>query len=167
MSPAVPIALPFWSQSFKMSAPDPRADGGTRQIKVSWRGVRIERHISGIQILLAVPIHAYAGVVLTCDETVEPRLYRVNLVHPDPDLTIELHCEADSPSIVPIWRNWAEFFGKTAIYGDGQAELYRFGRPRPRRRGDLIPKRRPRFLKRRGGGWASKAARGGGRYAFG
>lgn len=171
MSRVVPISVRPSSQSFTTSAPDPRADGGVRHIAMSARGIRIERQVSGIQMLLAVPICAYAGVVLTSEETADARIYRISLVHTDADLTIELHRGVDSPSIVTIWRNWAEFFGKPALYGEtssgAQREVCRSGRPRPRGRGDVIQKRRPRFLKRRrSGGWAPKTERGRGQLAL-
>lgn len=157
------------SQNFEFLAPDPRADGGSRRILVSARCVRIERQVSGIEMQLAVPLRAYTGITLTCDETAEPRLYCITLAHPDPDLSVELHRGTDSPEIISLWRNWSAFFGTTPIYGDsdsaGAPDLCRLKRLRPRRRGALIPKRRPRFLKRRRGG--QMLARGCGRFALG
>ena len=104
---------------------------------------------------LAIPIRAYDGVLLACDEQAEPRLYRISLVHSDPDLSVELHRAVDSPGVLALWRDWAEFFGKPALYGEGNTQARQrcqVSRPRPRRRGDQIAKRRPRFLKRRRGG---------------
>jgi hypothetical protein len=152
-----PIAVSFsrLSQSFSASAPDPRTDSGTRHISITARRIEIERQVAGIAMRLAVPIRAYDGVLLACDEQAEPHLYRISLIHSDPDLSIELHRTADSPDVLALWRNWAEFFGKPALYGEasGQPQQRRdVSRPRPRRRGDQIAKRRPRFLKRRRGG---------------
>ncbi len=155
MSRPVPVSFSRLSQSFSASAPDSRTDSGTRHVSISVRRIEIERHVAGIAMRLAIPIRAYDGVLLACDEQAEPRLYRISLVHSDPDLSIELHRTVDSPHVLALWRNWAEFFGKPALYGEasGQPQQRRdVSRPRPRRRGDEIAKRRPRFLKRRRGG---------------
>lgn len=155
MSRPVPVSFGRFSQSFSTSAADARTDSGTRQISITARRIEIERHVAGIAMRLAVPIRAYEGVLLACDEKAEPRLYRISLVHADPDLSIELHRAADSPGILALWRDWAEFFGKPALYGEEGSQSRRhctLSRPRPRRRGDQIAKRRPRFLKRRRAG---------------
>lgn len=153
MSLPTRISLSRSSQSVAASAPDARADGGVRQIRLSPRGVRIERQVAGIKMLLAVPIHGYEGVVLTCDEHAEQRLYKIALVHQDPELTIELHEALESPAVLTIWRSWADFFAKPALYREtasaAQRELYSIAWPRPRRRGQPLNERRPRFLKRR------------------
>ncbi len=153
MSLPIPISLSRSSQSFAASAPDARADGGIRHIRMSSRGIRIERQVAGVKMHLAVPIHGYEGVVLTFEEDGDQRLCRIALVHRDPEFTVELHRSPDSPSVLAIWRNWADFFAKPALYRDmanaGQRQLLGFARSRPRRRGQALGKRRPRFLKRR------------------
>lgn len=155
MSRPLPVFLHRLSQSFSASAPDPRTDSGSRDISITARRIEIERQVAGIVMRLAIPIHAYDGVLLACDEQAESRLYRVSLVHPDPDLSIELHRTIDCPSVLALWRSWAEFFGKPAFYGEGSGQgrqRSNVSRLRPRRRGDQIAKRRPRFLKRRRAG---------------
>lgn len=141
------------SQSFAASAPDCRADGGVRSVRLNQRGVRIERLVAGIKMHLAVPIHAYEGVVLTCDEQADSRLCKVALVHQDPELSVVLHEAPESPAILTVWRSWAEFFSKPALYREapssGQREPQNIAWPRPRRRGLRLSDRRPRFLKRR------------------
>jgi len=137
------------SGSFDASAPDARADGGIRHIRMSLRGIAIERQVAGVKMHLMVPIHSYEGVVLTCDEQ---RLYRIALVHQDAELTIELHEAAESPAILTIWRSWADFFAKPALYRESpvaQKDLSSMAWAPPRRRGLRLDERRPRFLKRR------------------
>ena len=155
MSRPLPVSFVRLSQSFSASAPDARTDSGTRQISITSRRIEIERQVAGIAMRLAVPIRAYEGVVLASDEQAEQRLYRISLVHPDPDLSVELHRAVDAPGILALWRNWAEFFGRPALYGEDSSQPRQrsnFSRARPRRRGDQNTKRRPRFLKRRRAG---------------
>ncbi len=141
------------SQSFATSAPDSRADGGIRMVRLNRRGVSIERQVNGIKMHLAVPIRAYEGVVLTCDDHADRRLYKVALVHHDPELSVLLHEAIESPAILTVWRSWAEYFSKPPLFHEApsisQMELRSMARPRPRRRGRLLSSRRPRFLKRR------------------
>jgi hypothetical protein len=156
MSFPAPRSLGCAAADFAASVPDDRADGGVRHIRMSARGVRIERQVAGIKMHLAVPIHGYEGVVLTCNDEVDRRLYKIALVHHDPDLTVELHQAPESPAVLTIWRNWADFFAKPALYREttsaGLRPLPGVARSRPRRRGQPLIQRRPRFRKRRCGG---------------
>ncbi len=68
--------------------PDQRADGGTRTIRLSARGIRIDRALGGVKMRLAVPIEAYRGVVLTREDKLQRRFYRLTLDHSDADLSI-------------------------------------------------------------------------------
>lgn len=149
MSPLTCNSLAPTSGGFDTSAPDSRADGGIRHIRMSSRGIAIERQVAGVKMHLMVPIHTYEGVVLTCDDQ---HLYRVALVHPDTELTIDLHQAPESPAVLAIWRSWADFFAKPALYREppvAQKELSSMAWSPPRRRGLRLDERRPRFLKRR------------------
>lgn len=152
---SLPLSFNRSPQSFSASAPDARADGGIRHIEMSKKAIRIERQVAGIKMHVAVPIDGYEAVVLTSAQDGEQRRYRVALVHSDPELTIELHEASDSAEILAIWRNWADFFAKPALYVEtphsAQRQLARSARPRPHRRGENLSRRRPRFLKRRHG----------------
>ncbi|MGO9133560.1 MAG: DUF6101 family protein [Methylovirgula sp.] len=133
-----------------MSAPDARADGGIRHIRANRRGIRIERQVAGIRMHLAVPLNGYEGVLLSVEEEAGKPMCRIALVHPDPELTIELYRAKESPDILSVWREWAAFFAKPALYGETRSDqdaLAGFTPLRPRRGG--VMKRRPRFLKRR------------------
>ena len=134
-------------------------------VRFSQRGVHIERLIAGIKMHLVVPIQTYDGVLLSCDDHVDPRVYRVSLIHRDGELSILLHEAIDSPFILTIWRSWAKYFSKPALYRDptnaGQTERHKIARPRPRRRGQRLNDRRPRFLKRRRCARMSMVSQGG------
>jgi hypothetical protein len=152
MSCPVPVSIGGLSNAFAASVPDARTDTGTRHISITARRIQIERQVAGITMRLAVPIHAYEGIVLAYDDQADGRLYRISLVHADADLCVELHRAPDMPGLLTIWRNWAEFFGKPPLYGEATSQTRprcHFAPRRPRRRGDIIAKRRPRFLKRR------------------
>ena len=139
---------PFF-EPFDVCALDERADGGVRHIRMSPRGIAIQRQVNGIKMHVMVPIHGYEGVVLTCDEQ---RLCRIALVHQDEDLTIELYQAAESPAVLAIWRSWADFFAKPALYHAPpvtSSEPSNIAWAPPRRRGLRLDERRPRFLKRR------------------
>jgi hypothetical protein len=154
MSPSLRLSLSPASHKLAAAAPDARADGGIRHIRLSPRGVRIERQIGGIKMHLAVPIHVYEGVLLSCDEEADQRLYKIALLHQDPELTIELDQGCDSPAALILWRSWANFFAKPALFHEPasgtEPPADDIARARPRRRGESLAKRRPRFLKRRG-----------------
>src|SRR5579862_1438914 len=89
--------------------PDRRADGGVRTIRLSPRGVRIDRALSGMKMQLAVPIDSYRGVVLAREDRLQQCFYRLTLDHADADLSITLSRAKDVAALVDQWSNWARF----------------------------------------------------------
>lgn len=135
------------------TAPDTRADGGSRNIYLDQRCIRIERVVAGVKMRLAVPVAAYRGVVLSCEETADQRLYYVTLAHRDGEFSVVLHAGTDWTDVLAIWQRWAKFFSQPAIFNDdpGASEKpLRAAQPmRQRRRSAALAQRRPRFLMRR------------------
>lgn len=139
-------------ENLPLSAPDARADGGIRTIRLAPRNVRIERAVSGVKMRLSIPVEAYQGVVLTCEDVSGRRRFRVTLAHGDPDLSVTLHQATDAPAILMIWQSWARFFSKPALYDEGgnlNEPALHAAPARPRRRNATLTKRRPRILMRR------------------
>lgn len=115
--------------------PDPRADGGEREVRLTPGGVRILRAVRGIKMRLWIPIEAYEFVLAQAGEG-----WRVRLGHKDPDLSIVL--DPDAPALTEVWGAWARRFSSRAPSWA----------PQPRRRSMTLLKRRPRiFLRRKPG----------------
>jgi hypothetical protein len=95
--------------------PDTRADGGMRTIRLSPRGVRIDRALGGVKMRLAVPIEAYRGVALVREDKLQRRFYRLTLDHADADLSITLSRATDLAALIEPWSNWARFFAKPTL----------------------------------------------------
>ena len=95
--------------------PDERADGGMRIVRLSPRGIRIDRALRGVKMRLAVPIEAYRGVVLAREDRLERRFYRLSLDHADADLSVTLSRAVDISTLIDQWSNWARFFAKPAL----------------------------------------------------
>ncbi len=108
---------------------------------------------AGVKMRLAVPVDSYRGVVLSCEDKGEQRLYRVTLVHRDCEFSVALHEATDWTDVLSIWQRWARFFARPAIFNEeaGQSEkLLRAAVPaRQRRRSATLAKRRSRILNRR------------------
>ncbi len=129
--------------------PDQRADGGTRTIRMSPRGIRIDRALGGVKMRLAVPIEAYRGVILTREDKLQRRFYRLTLDHADADLSITLSRATDIAALIEPWSDWARFFAKPALLdskigADPEVRLRRPMRRRSRVRGRAT---RPTALK--------------------
>lgn len=141
------------------SAPDARADGGVRHIRLSEDSIRIERQVDGVKMRLAVPLEGYRGVVLKSETTRDRRLCRIALEHSDPELTVELYQAQESPDAVAIWLDWADYFAKPALCeaAPSSSLLSDLRLPQAHRRGAGLVQRRPLFLKRRGSNRMHKA----------
>lgn len=96
-------------------AHDARADGGRRMIMLDPRWVRIKRRVQGMKMHLSVPIKNYLGVAVGCDELSDGALYRVTLVHRDPELCVVLKETRDQSATFEACRFWAAYFAMPAF----------------------------------------------------
>ncbi len=143
---------------------DRRADGGARRVRMTREGVLIARRLSGVAMVISVPVNAYRGVALDVQpaEDGSPR-YVLSLTHRDPDLDILLGETQDGGSVAADWRYWAAWLGLPRL-AEEDGELRALDRPADeavaamaRRRSDAnVRKRRPRFLARRKAGDPSR-----------
>ena len=139
---------------------DRRADGGARHIRMTREDVLIARRLSGVAMVISVPVSAYCGVALDVQsaEDGSPR-YVLSLAHSDPDLDILLGETQDCGSVAADWRYWSAWLGLPRLTEE-EGELRALDAPSEdaiaaaaRRRGDAnVRKRRPRFLARRQSG---------------
>ena len=148
---------PFAARRF--DAPDPRADGRRRTVRLDGDKVAIQRVVGGVFMRVTVPTSAYRGVALrVVDARDDGFAYEIRLVHADPDLGVTLAETRDDSDIQAEWRLWARALGLPTLVerseGSDEPDRQLLGRvavrpPAPRRRGKTILARRPRFLTRR------------------
>jgi len=154
---AAPKYVAFEARRF--AAPDPRADGRRRFVRLDGDKVAIDRTVGGVFMRVTVPTSAYRGVALrVIDGRDNGFTYEIRLLHADPDLSVALAETSDDSDIQAEWRLWARALGLPALVeraGGGDApDQQLLGRvavrpSTPRRRGKTILARRPRFLARR------------------
>jgi hypothetical protein len=143
----------------RFAAPDPRADGRRRFVRLDGDKVAIHRVVGGVFMRVTVPTSAYRGVALRIVDARDHGFsYEIRLVHADPDLSVALAETSDDSDIQAEWRLWARVLGLPALVeraeGGDEPDQELLGRvairpPAPRRRGKTILSRRPRFLVRR------------------
>jgi Family of unknown function (DUF6101) len=143
----------------RFAAPDPRADGRRRLVRLDSENVRIARVVAGVFMNVTVATSAYRGVMLRVAGAREDGFsYEIRLVHADPDLCIALAEANDDLDVQAEWRLWARVLGLPAlverIEGRGEPDRPMLGKvavrgAAPRRRGRTITARRARFLTRR------------------
>ncbi len=143
----------------RFAAPDPRADGHRRLVRLDGESVVIARVVAGVFMNVTVATSAYRGVMLRIARAREDGFsYEIRLVHADPDLCVALAEADDDWDVQAEWRLWARVLGLPAlverIEGRDEPDRPLLGKvavraPAPRRRGKAITSRRPRFLTRR------------------
>ncbi|MGD9543425.1 MAG: DUF6101 family protein [Methylocystis sp.] len=142
---------------------DRRADGGARRIRMTREDVLIARRMSGVAMVISVPVSAYCGVALDVQPADDgsPR-YVLSLAHSDPDLDILLGETQDGGAVASDWRHWATWLGLPRVTEeDGELRALEGGEeinaaPARRRADANVRKRRPRFLIRRKAGEPSR-----------
>jgi len=154
---AAPKYVAFEARRF--AAPDPRADGRRRFVRLDGEKVAIDRVVGGVFMRVTVPTSAYRGVTLrVVDAREDGFTYQIRLLHADPDLGVTLAETRDDSEVQAEWRLWARVLGLPALVeraeGCDEPNETLLGRLaiRPaaaRRRGKTILARRPRFLARR------------------
>jgi hypothetical protein len=143
----------------RFAAPDPRADGRQRIVRLDSENVVIARVVAGVSMNVTVAASAYRGVMLRIvGARADGFCYEIRLVHADPDLCVTLAQADDDWDIQAEWRLWARVLRLPALVerveGRDEPDRPMLGkvavrRSAPRRRGKTIAARRPRFLTRR------------------
>jgi hypothetical protein len=140
---------------------DRRADTGERRIKMAGEDILISRRVSGIAMMIRVPVSTYRGVALAIRANADGGAhYCLSLAHRDPDLDIVLAETQDGGAIAADWKYWSSTLNLPRL-GDEEAEtkLCSGEAPlAPRRLGAAtLGYRRSRFARRRKLGVASRA----------
>ncbi|THD42171.1 MAG: hypothetical protein E7774_16335 [Bradyrhizobium sp.] len=143
----------------RFAAPDARADGRRRQVRLDGDKVAIQRVIRGVSMHVIIPTRAYRGVALRVVDAREDGFsYEIRLLHADPDLCVALAETQDDSEVQAEWRLWARVLNLPALVerseGCTEPDKTQLGQVSirtvaPRRRGKTIAGRRPRFLARR------------------
>jgi hypothetical protein len=140
---------------------DRRADGGSRQVSVSRKGVSIARRLKGVSMLIRVPVSAYRGVTLDIKSSENgAAAYRLALAHSDPELDVLLVETQDCVAAAAEWKYWSSFLDlpRLAVKSSEFAPLdamiggLRAKESLARRGASAVVRRRPRFLARRKSG---------------
>jgi hypothetical protein len=146
---------------------DRRADGGSREVSVSSKGVSIARRLSGVSMLIRLPVSSYRGVALDVESIHSGGVaYRLALAHSDPDFDVLLTETKDPASAAAEWKYWSSFLELPRLAAkDGEfapLETTLGGvivRETVERRGaSAVARRRPRFLARRKSGDPARSA---------
>lgn len=141
----------------RLIAADPRADSGSREIRITAQSIAIDRCVGGVRMRLNTPAKNFRGVALALLDGETGFFYRVALVHADPELDIVL-AETDSErEIARAWRDWARFFGLPRFARGDSCEVLverplgalSASRVQPRRRGWPLRHRRSTMSARR------------------
>jgi hypothetical protein len=147
--------MPFASaQETALTRTDARSDDHRRQIAFSGQSVVIARRFAGIAMRVRVPLASYRGVALSLTEGgAGEAVHKVELIHRDPDLSIELCEGGDAAELAAEWNAWAQSLSLPRLFqampGGFQPSEDGKGFPVPRRRGSLVARRRTRFARRR------------------
>jgi hypothetical protein len=146
--------MPFAStQETALTRADARSDDYRREIAFCGQSVVIARRFAGIAMRVRVPLASYRGVALSLTEgAAGEAVHKVELIHRDPDLSIELCEGGDAVELAAEWNAWAQSLSLPRLV-EGmpgpQSSEDRKVLPGLRRRGSLVAGRRTRFARRR------------------
>lgn len=138
-----------------------RSGNGATTITVTQRGAVLKRELtrSGLPLHIALPAHAFRGVVVRATETgPEDALVTLELLHHDEELCVPLSVGHDLRAIARDWQIWSQMLNlpMMMIEADGVARTLEESAqslitkdPKPRRHHSMFAERRPRFLARR------------------
>lgn len=137
---------------------DQRADGGQREVTLRKQGVLISRRRDGVRMNIGVPAQAYQGVAINVVDDATSR-YRIVLLHRDADLAVVLNETDDRYDALAHLQYWGVYFdlplfierkaGALECIEHRIDNLVCGSAHAHRRAGQMVAKRRGRFLVRR------------------
>ncbi len=114
-----PLRLPV-----SITAADPAADGGSREIGVSCEGIEFRRSVRGVQMRVQLPFSEFEGVAVRvmAPGGCEPMIF-LSLEHNDDALSVLLQATEDSEECADAARKWSRVTGRPILVADENGRL--------------------------------------------
>jgi hypothetical protein len=140
-----PLRLPV-----SITAADPAADGGSREIGISRAGIEFRRSVRGVQMRVQLPFSEFKGIAVRvlAYGAGEPMIF-LSLEHVDDALSVLLQASEDSDECAEAARKWSRVTGCPILVADSDGRLRNpasvssnvAARPRRKRRSALRNRR--------------------------
>jgi len=114
-----PLRLPV-----STTAPDPAADGGSREIGISRDGVEFRRSVRGVQMRVQLPFAEFKGISVRVVAlgAGDPVIF-LSLEHNDDALSVLLLASEDSDDSAEAARKWSRLTGCPLLIADSEGRL--------------------------------------------
>ena len=114
-----PLRLPV-----SITAADPAADGGSREIGVSRDGVELRRTVRGVQMRVQLPFSEFEGVAIRvlAPGGGDPMIF-LSLEHRDDALSVLLLASEDSDETATAARKWSRVTGRPILVAGADGRL--------------------------------------------
>jgi hypothetical protein len=114
-----PLRLPV-----SITASDPAADGGSREIGISREGIEFRRSVRGVQMRVQLPFSEYEGVAVRvlAPGGGEPVIF-LSLEHRDDALSVLLQASEDSDECAASARKWSRITGRPILIAGADGRL--------------------------------------------
>jgi len=114
-----PLRLPV-----STTAPDPAADGGSREIGISRDGVELRRSVRGMQMRVQLSFAEFTGISVRVVAlgAGDPVIF-LSLEHNDDALSVLLQASEDSDDSAESARRWSRLTGCPLLIADSEGRL--------------------------------------------
>lgn len=114
-----PLRLPV-----TVTAADPAADEGRREIGISREGVEFRRSVRGVRMRVQLPFSEFIGIAIRvlAPGAGEPVIF-VSLEHSDDALSVLLQAAEDSDECAEAARKWSSVTGRPILIADREGRL--------------------------------------------
>jgi hypothetical protein len=140
-----PLRLPV-----SITAADPAADGGHREIMVTRDGVELRRSVRGVQMRVQLPFSEFQGIAVRvlAPGGGTPMIF-LSLEHSDDALSILLQATEDSDESAEAARKWSRVTSRPILIADEEGRLRNPASVKSRSSGNARRKRRSALRNRR------------------
>lgn len=114
-----PLRLPI-----SITAADPAADGGSREIGISREGIEFKRSVRGVQMRVRLPFSEFDGVAVRviAPGGGDPMIF-LSLEHSDDELSVLLHATEDGEACAEAARKWSRVTGMPILIAGTDGRL--------------------------------------------
>jgi hypothetical protein len=140
-----PLRLPV-----SITAADPAADGGRREIRVSRDGIEFRRSVRGVQMRVQLPFSEFQGIAVRvlAPGGGTPMIF-LSLEHSDDALSVLLQATEDSDESAEAARKWSRVTGCPILIAGEDGRLRNPASVKSRTSGNARRKRRSALRNRR------------------